>query len=98
MSSKHFLNVCYGGSVSEVDVKGFERIGQLQDAVKSKYAPDMDLISAPRIQLFDQQDRLIEDFEDIADDCYEKVKKGGKYLVIRTSPQKGVCFGLSTTI
>ncbi|KAJ3307751.1 hypothetical protein HDV04_002613 [Boothiomyces sp. JEL0838] len=85
---KRFLNVEYNGVKAEIDVTDAERLGQVQLAIKEMYGED---ISAPpyRIQLFqplNNQDKQISDLDEITDDFFMKLTKGGRSLVIHTAP------------
>jgi hypothetical protein len=80
---KRFLNVEYSGNKTEVDITEAERLGEVQIAVKEAFSID---VGFGLIQLYDQQDQLITDLENIPKDYYKKLKDDGLSLVIRTLP------------
>lgn len=83
---KRFLNVEYSGTRTEVGVSDAERLGEVQDAIKSKLSNALAQVDAPQLQLYDQRGQHITDLDDIPDDYYKKPKNGGLFLVIRTTP------------
>ncbi|KAI8904112.1 hypothetical protein EDD86DRAFT_178690, partial [Gorgonomyces haynaldii] len=56
---KRFLNVEYAGIRTEIDVTDFERLGQVQDAIKAKLTHALAHVDAPQLQLYDQQGQHI---------------------------------------
>ncbi|KAI8891573.1 hypothetical protein BC833DRAFT_19368 [Globomyces pollinis-pini] len=86
---KRFLNIEYSGTKTEVDITEVERISQVITAIKAYFGED---IPAPafRIQLYDQQGKLITDLDDISEDYCKKVKDGGLFLVVHSPKQESL--------
>ena len=83
---KRFLNVVYEGNKAEIDIKDMERISQVQEAVERRYVKSFPEIDALRIQFYDQEDKQIDDFDDIPEEYYSKRKDGGLELMIKLLP------------
>ena len=60
-------------------------MSEVSTAIKTYFGEDIPG-PASLIQLYDQQEQFITDLDDIAEDYYKKLKGGGLYLAIRTSP------------
>jgi hypothetical protein len=86
MPKKSFVNVKYRETAARINVTNMEDFSELQDAIKTKLSLALAHVDSPNIQLYDEEDQLIEDLGDIAGDYYDKIKEGGISLAIRTSP------------
>ena len=62
--TKRFLNIIYAGRKTEIEVTGFERLTEVQDKIKEKFANSLAHVDAADIQLCDQQGALIEKRDD----------------------------------
>ena len=83
---KRFLNVVYKGIHTRINVTDMEDFSQLQKATEGLYVKTFPEIDGLRIQFFDQEDKQIDDFDDIDDKYYNKRKEGGLELVIKLLP------------
>ena len=84
--TKRFLNIIYAGRKTEIEVTGFERLTEVQDKIKEKFANSLAHVDAADIQLCNHQGDLIDDLDDIGEEYYRKVKQGGACLVVSTLP------------
>ncbi|KAJ3250054.1 hypothetical protein HK103_004096, partial [Boothiomyces macroporosus] len=86
---KRFLNVEYNGVKAEIDVTDAERLGDVQLAVKTTFGNTFEKVDAPYLQLFqplDSEEKQISDLDEIPDDFFKKLTKGGLSLFIRITP------------
>ncbi|KAJ3241456.1 hypothetical protein HDU81_000508 [Chytriomyces hyalinus] len=84
MANERYLNVKYRTlPVTQVDVTGITWLGGLQQAVNKALAvsPAYGLI-----QLYDTNNTLITDPDDIHDVYYRRIKNGGLALRMQTTP------------
>ncbi|KAJ3094183.1 hypothetical protein HK100_006248, partial [Physocladia obscura] len=80
-----YLNVtCKALPNAEVNITGITRLGGVQDAIKAKLGDDI-VAPAGRIQLYDKDNNLITDLDDIHDDYFKKLKDGGLSISIQTA-------------
>ena len=83
---KRFLNVVYKGIHTRIDVTDMEDLSEVQKATELLYVKSFPEIDGLRIQFFDQEDKPIDDFDDIDVKYYNKRKDGGLELVIKLLP------------
>ena len=79
--ARRFLNVEFGKKQTEIDVGSFERLAQVRSEIKKEFGADIDA-SAPSILLYNQQNVLIEDLDDVTAEYFKKKKDGGLFLKI----------------
>jgi hypothetical protein len=82
--AKRFLNVQYGGNMTRINVTDMEDLSEVINAIALFYKES---ISSPeRIKLYDKDNALVEDLDDIPEDYYKKLKAGGLSLTIQLLP------------
>jgi transcription antitermination factor NusG len=79
-----FVGVKYKGMHSRIDTTEMEDLSELSRAIKQEYEDAIPGGSA-YIQLFDLQNQLIEDLDDIGEEYYKRTKDGGHFLDIQTT-------------
>ena len=88
--TKRLLNISFEGRKTEINVTGFERMGQVRRAVKEEFANALAQVDAANIQVSDQEGTLIDDLDEISDSYFQKVKNGGLCLAVSILPAVGV--------
>ena len=78
--STRFLNVEYKGISARIDTKGVKDLSQVQEKVKAAFQIT---VGYPQIQFYDQEDKQIDDLDDIPQEYYIKTKEGGLVLNIK---------------
>ena len=81
--STRFLNVEYNGISARIDTNGMKDLSQVQEAVEKRFLKTFPAIDALRIQFYDQEDKQIDDLDDIPQEYYIKTKEGGLVLNIK---------------
>ncbi|KAJ2986097.1 hypothetical protein HDV02_000222, partial [Globomyces sp. JEL0801] len=75
---ERFLNIEYYGTKTDVDITTAGRLSQVNTAIKAYFGEDIPA-TASRIQLYDQQGKLITDLDNIPEEYFIK---GGSCVVI----------------
>jgi hypothetical protein len=83
--TKRFLNVEYDETRTEIDVTEAERLGEIQDAIKTKYGPVMADVGAPQLQLYigSNRDELIDTWALFKGLPQEYFNEGGSFIFIK---------------
>lgn len=82
-----FLNIRYRGEPADVDIFGFLRFSQIQDAIKRNFSNSLSRVDTPHIQLYDES-QLINTLDLINSLPLYFFTEGGTCLEIRTRDQR----------
>ena len=82
MAQRRFLNVQFGNTKTEIDVDGIVRLSQVQDKIKKKYSASLTNVDTARIELYDQQNNLVQRLDKIPGEYFQYEDEGGLFLRI----------------
>ena len=91
-----FLNISFQGIITEINVTGFDRMGEVRRAVKEEFGDDIPA-SAARIQVSDQEGTVISRWASINTLPEEYFAEGGLCLAVSILPAVDITGVVSST-
>ncbi|KAJ3246862.1 hypothetical protein HDU78_005963 [Chytriomyces hyalinus] len=71
--------------IAKVDVTGIKGLHPLQDAIRATLPNALALVDTPQIQLYDNRNKQITRINDIPEEYYKEICKGGLALTLQTT-------------
>jgi hypothetical protein len=79
---RKFLNVQFE-KFARIEVTDLEELSQVRKSILAEFGPLLGQIGPAQIELYDKEDNLITELEEIHDDYFKKKKENGLWLRIK---------------